>query len=329
METSLILRFRNASRGDFLAIDEHKQILQRNARVLWGWWRRQEEDERSILWQNLKPPFTAVLISTSEEVQFAVRVERVLQGCPPDLAIVPTYYHDEAKNISIWLEFSEIESVDFSRELAAKLANQTRTVFTLTEVIASKVSYESPLLLDAHSGVFVGISDIHLFDGEHNFLFPGLLPFSTKGDSTAKTLTLAKAIQADLARCDINKLDGVLVSGDIVSRGSWSHGSVQAFFQELSNCLNVKIANIFCVPGNHDFYKQDVDVTDTPLVTYEHENSYRMFRSQLFNVPPLEPLNYSASYLHKDFELRIGFLNSARWTATPNFSEYGFVRVLG
>ena len=322
----LILRFRNASKGEFLAIDEHKKILTLHGKVLWGWWRRNEEDDRRSLWAGVCGPTRATLISASEELQYAVLIERVIVGSPSDLELVPAYYRDAIPEIQIWFELSKIDLIAFSPELAAKVRNRTRTVFTSEDILVDKVTHSSPLLFDSKTGVFVALSDVHLFEGEHNFLLPGQTPSAHKSGAVEKILTLAKAIRADLDRCDITAIDGVIVSGDIVSRGTWAQKLVEEFFRELCDCLSISMQNVFCVPGNHDFYRQDTDIDDaSALVTYQHEHSYRIFRNKLFDVPIDESLNYSVSCLHKDFELRIGFLNSARWTATPNFSEYGFV----
>ena len=327
MELSkLTLRFRNASKDDFLAIPEHEKILSKNGRVLWGWWRRTEEPTRDSLWSSLVAPFSATLISPSEDIQYEISVERVVHGIPDDLALIPSYYSEDVNRIQVWLELSSITEVPFSPELAAKIRNQTSTVFSNADVLTSEISHSRPLLLDSHSGVFVCISDVHLFDGEHSFLLPGQLPNASQSEIGEKLFTLAEAIQRDLRRFNFLSLDGVIVSGDIVSRGLWPQELVSAFFDELSERLGVHIANIFCVPGNHDFYRSDSEgEPTTPLLTYQHEHSYRLFRSQVFRVLPLEPLNYSVSFRRHDFELRVGFLNSARWTPTPNFFEYGYV----
>lgn len=301
-------------------------MLAQHGKVLWGWWKRDDEADRDELWSNLKFPLDVTLVSTSEQLQFRATVTRIELGQPSDHGLVPAYYRANAQSISVWFELSEIQPEVYEPQLESKIGGRLATAFSSSELKAV-VSLHETWRLPGKSGTFVCISDIHLDESEHNFLLPGKTPTAQKGSTAPeKLITLAQAIQDDLKRCGAKPLDGILVSGDIVSRGKWSLEMVVEFFQNLSNALHVPLRQIFCVPGNHDFFRSsdDLDVSN-PLISYEHEHSYRAFRSQAFGVLPLDPLCYSVFYTFPDFELRFGFLNSARWTPTPGFTEYGFV----
>jgi 3',5'-cyclic AMP phosphodiesterase CpdA len=247
-------------------------------------------------------------------------------GPPNDPELVPAYYRAQANEISVWFELSEIHAEEYDRDLEVKIGGRLNTAFSRTDLLAP-VSLQETLRLDGSSGAFVCISDIHLEASEHSFLLPGQTPSAHKDSAVPeKVLTLAQAIKSDLLRCGAGPLDGVLVSGDIVSKGRWRLETVVEFFQNLSEALQVPLTKVFCVPGNHDFFRSNEELAEVnPLISYDHEHSYRAFRSQAFGVQVLEPISYSVFYRFEDFEIRFGFLNSARWTPTPGFTEYGFV----
>lgn len=322
----LTLRFRNASAQGHVAIAEHEELLTKHGKVLWGWWKREDEDDRSELWRSLSFPLEVTLVSTSEQLQYRALVKRMELGPPSDLELVPAYYRAQARSIVTWFELSNIDEEPYEPQLASKIAGRLNTAFSQSDLMAH-VSLQETLRLSGTTGTFVCISDIHLDETEHSFLLPGQAAVAQKGLSAPeKVITLAQSIESDLKRCCAGPLDGVLVSGDIVSKGKWSLETVVAFFDNLSTALQVPRNQIFCVPGNHDFFRSSDDIVKSnPLLSYEHEHSYRAFRSQAFGVQPLEPLSYSVFYRFADFELRFGFLNSARWTPTPGFTEYGFV----
>lgn len=322
----LTLRFRNASAQGHLAIAEHQELLTQRGKVLWGWWKRDDEADRSDLWGCLNFPLEVTLISTSEQLQYWAKVTRVEFGQPSDPEFVPAYYRMDAPSIAVWFELSQIHEETYEPQLVSKIGGRLNTAFSPSELMAT-VSLQETLRLSGSSGAFVCISDIHLDESEHSFLLPGETAVAQKGASSPeKLVTLAQAIENDLQRCNAKPLDGVLVSGDIVSKGKWPLETVVKFFQNLSIALRVPLTRIFCVPGNHDFFRSSDELDKSnPLLSYEHEHSYRAFRSQAFGVQVLEPLSYSVFYTFSDFELRFGFLNSARWTPTPGFTEYGFV----
>jgi predicted MPP superfamily phosphohydrolase len=322
----LTLRFRDASAPGHGAIAEHQELLAIHGRVLWGWWKREDEVDRSELWGSLSFPLDVTLVSTSEQLQYRAQVARVELGQPSDPELVPAYYRANVSSIAVWFELLSICEETYEPHLNSKIGGRLNTAFSPSDLMAP-VSLQEPLRLSGSSGTFVCISDIHLDEAEHSFLLPDALPVASKDPSASERLvTLAQAIAADLRCCDAKPLDGVLVCGDIVSKGKWPLETVVSFFQDLSKALHIPLTRIFCVPGNHDFFRSSDDLDKSnPLVSYEHEHSYRAFRSQAFGVQVLEPLSYSVFYSFQDFELRFGFLNSARWTPTPGFTEYGFV----
>lgn len=323
----LILRFRNYVNG-VLGTEEHQRLIDRFGSAWWGWWKRDDEGDRSALLRELPKPFAATLISLSEEVQFIAQVREVKIGALPDLRRVPRYYRQKASEIPAWLKVVDIEPVEFDRVLAGILSRSSHTLLTPDEL--REIREHDPAAIweiESDYNQILHLSDVHL-GVDHNFALPGEPTSSTPDPrKSSKRISLVEAIERDLKRLKSPGIAAIIISGDLVSRCEWDHDLVLRFFSELADAMNVEKRSILFVPGNHDFYRQNERPEDLNAIKYQHEMSYRGFLAQFHGTAPLEEINRTVriGLRRQKFDLVFGFLNSARWTSIPDFFEYGFV----
>ena len=253
---------------------------------------------------------------------------------------MPEYYRTKIMDVPIWFELSSaLIRVDVDVSLIDVLG--VPTIYFL-EYDRGKVTNIQPQrefdkIQPQKAKFLLHLTDIHLGE-DHGFRPPG--PPPGRIDVSARP-TLVEVLCRDLERIDaFGKIAGVIVSGDIVTRGGWDRtyrsGNsyitglqvAQSFLQDLSEKLAVSPEWFFMVPGNHDIVRPPgSDPTKVPaiLLDYKHENGFRALRERFCGIYKLSPLNYVVKIEIGGRKLIIGLLNSAYLNDHVTFSEYGFV----
>lgn len=327
---TLILRFRDAVDG-VSGSAEHKRLIRETGSVFWGWWKKQFEDARVDILERLVPGFSAILISPNEGLQFLAQGKGVLRGGRPEEVKIPAYYRNAGIDIPVWFEFTQIEQTKYDEALGSSLSALDVTILE-ARVVDGMVKAIAPNLSSAPQGVvtlekqnLLHISDLHIFTGEHNFAYPGASTIPVPGRADAEgVVTLGQAIADDLRRIK-RQVGAVVVSGDIVSRGSWDQLAVEAVFKSLQEALEVPPDLFYILPGNHDFYR--VDALPPNPGNYDYEMSFRHFRNAFLSQNVKVPLENVVRFAvpGREYELQLAMLNSARWSPIEDFYEYGFV----
>lgn len=329
-ELRLVLRFRNAvpdADGKIVSgAHEHISILEARGYVCWGWWKRDNEPDRTAYLESLPTPFLALIISPSEDLQYEATVDAVGTAPTEDLDAVPTYYRHNIPSIKTWLRLRKLRRIDFDEALAALISRSLATFFSPDDLVGLAAAREATRVVELPSRVILQISDIHL-GADHGFLKPNETPLLSADPAVgSKVMTLPDAVRADLDRLGIAEVGAVVVSGDIVTKAEWDLPAVVEFFELLMTRLKLTSDRLFIVPGNHDFYRQDGPVPQV-AVNYKHEDAFNLLRAQLFGKKPLDPIEevVHLGIPDSDYFLTLVLLNSARWAAFDGFYEYGFV----
>lgn len=338
----IMIRFRDVTNP---AIDLHNEIFSKNGKAYWGVWLKSFED-KDVIMERLTTGGVGEAIYIADTVSKArptIHVVDVGGVCAPNQvnpSLVPAYYRDKINEVPIWFELqSKIKQIDADGGLAALLG--VPTTYFLKYDSESKIVGDAPqreYALTAVSGAkyALHLSDIHLGE-DHGFRYP---ISKDKADISA-THTLSDVLVEDLTTVGaLGKIGCVIISGDIVTKGSWTRelsvgeklmsglDLARIFLEDLSKKLGVA-PNLFCmVPGNHDIVREakgDPTQVQAALLHYGHEVGFRTLREEFSHVYKLSPLNYVARVKYEDRTLVLGLLNSAYLNEIVKFSEYGYV----
>lgn len=330
MVTSAIaLRFRDTTPG-IDTINAHRQIIDTEGSVWWGWWKKDFEDAQAEFFNSVGEEICLYIVDRSTSRMFTAHsVERAISpSSTPELSRVPEYYRHSAKRVYGWFLITSINEVPYDSEIGNRFGDGTLVVLGSATAAPSVNGVQVSKKEIQKSSILV-LSDLH-FGADYGFLLQNETP--TVGGTKNK---LADCIMEDLTRLGLETdIGAILVTGDFTSNGTWTDNVIKqivAEFTVIRGKLGVEKSNIFALPGNHDVVRypegQEVDVARLAVdsqVTFEHERNFRFFLFELLGRSIDEPLDRVELISLKDADIRIGILNSCRILAT-NWTEYGYV----
>lgn len=327
----LILRF-----GEFNpavdTIKAHNEVIAEHGYVLWGWWRKFYEPDRSddIVKLANSVPFLAYLLDRRSHRLFSMEISGIITDRNAvELRHIPEYYREDISRIDVWFRINTVISkIDYDPTLASKTGEPT---FMLVDETTTPIrSGSQTRVSQGHvPSVAIHVSDLH-FGDEHAFRFDG-----TPTKQGGPDVDLARAIVDDVNRLPISGKVGVLiVSGDLTTKARWDADfmdRVVAAMEVLRTGLGVPKDRVLVIPGNHDFSRPALDSKLEPekaaqrsAVRYDHEDKFRIFLNQWLDRKVSLPLSRCVHFPCDGFDLCVGALNSSGLTATE-FTEYGYI----
>jgi hypothetical protein len=137
--------------------------------VLWGWWRKIHEPDRSEDVAKLahQVPFHTYLLDRRSQRLFAAPVSQVIVDAESlDPAHVPTYYQEEIPRIQVWFRIDKpIHQISYDRDLASRTGEPT---FMLMDDPAQVTDTQSSTANEIVPSIAIHVSDLH-FGDEHAF----------------------------------------------------------------------------------------------------------------------------------------------------------------
>lgn len=208
----LILRF-----GEFNpnvdTVRAHNEVITTKGYVLWGWWRKIHEPDRSEDVARLAQdvPFQVYLLDRRSQRLFTALISQVIVDEKSiDSVHVPTYYQEEIPRIQVWFRIDKpIDQTSYDCDLASRTGEPT---FMLVGESAQVADTGFSTANEVVPSTAIHDSDLH-FGDEHAFRFGNV---ATGIGAPAKSL--ANAIIDDVNRLSIRNRIGVLiVSGDLTT----------------------------------------------------------------------------------------------------------------
>jgi 3',5'-cyclic AMP phosphodiesterase CpdA len=265
-----ILRFSDYETDTIL---EHTSVLQARSRVWWGWWKKRHEDypvdALRQMWERVEGglQLRIGLVDRADRRCFiascrGVRFDNGGQALPtPEPPCTPAYYRD--RSCPAWFMLTGITPVsqtDWTAEFGPiPVGDETLFPEHQSGGVRKPQRYKSS-----------GVGILHLSD----------LHFGTQFGFSQISHSSVARLDDILARSCQPKPAAVVVSGDITSDGE-HHGFVaaRAFLMRLLEKLDLSVASLVIVPGNHDIIVDELN----PTRDFEIEQEYRDFLSLLYN----------------------------------------------
>jgi predicted MPP superfamily phosphohydrolase len=283
MPDTIVLRFR-----DLIAdgITEHRRLITEAGYVWWGWWKKNEEPDRSAELDQIK----AQLANGSIEIGLFDRsgrgrffkaslLECVHYGSrsipSPEKRATPAYYRNDS--VSAWLKLSRIDELAENdpsfKQLFSVIPVGEATLFPVwfdkpQKTRAAGVGNTFPNSVSTDGDVILHISDVHF--GEFAYpdqAGPGKYP-------------LTDILVADLEKVQA-RIGLIIVSGDLTTRADSGRlfNEGLPFLRELVRRLKVTPEQVVIVPGNHD-----IPLRNHNPMTYSHENAYISFLREFYDT---------------------------------------------
>lgn len=331
METpKLALRYKD-SRTDISTIEEHQRVIDSEAAVWWGWWKKTHELPHAEFLEKIKnSPGVLLLFDRHAEKGYRCDYRKAVYGewewSVLDENRIPEYYRKDKLKIPAFFLLTSIVEIEYDGELASGFGDST-----FLELDEDGQFTNSPLIERSElkkKGVLV-LSDLH-FGRYYGFRKPSEKP--SIGDQTK---SLHEALLLDLQSLGIeNDIGQLIILGDFTTSGMWEEPQRQEIITELRNIFaSFSLSNdqIIVIPGNHDIvrYPEGVDIdadiiAQNMQIASDHEVDFRRFVSDLLDRHWTAPLNYFRRFEGDEFDLIICALNSCSITATE-WTEYGYV----
>ena len=222
---------------------------------------------------------------------------------------------------------TSIVAAEFNSALASQIGEQT--FLRIGEAADPAFAHIAAAATAVGRSCILHLSDLH-FGADYGFRLHG--EDVTIGDSR-KTLT--DCIVADLARLElVDKIAGVIVTGDFMTRGEWNDTARQNALDEF-DALRKRLAltqeQVIAVAGNHDVVRYPdpttINVKENAVgrqASYEHEIKFRFFVNELVGRDVKASLNYTRRLRLGQVDLDVCALNSCTIAATE-WTEYGYV----
>ncbi|KAB0266019.1 metallophosphoesterase family protein [Microvirga brassicacearum] len=325
----IALRFRDTTLG-VDTIEAHRVIIDREGAVLWGWWKKDfEEDHLAYLNTLLTEPRDIFIVDRSTERMFRATAVRWLAGQPEqsDLTMVPEYYRQHVSLVFGWFYLTKIEDEPFLEDLSRQFGDHTLLKVSSVENLPAKKTVTSASI--SNKSCVLHLSDLH-FGADYDFS-----PQGERQPIGGSKRTLTECITADLTRLGlVDDIAAVVVTGDFITGGDWSdeiRGQVLDEFEALRKNLQLDRDQIIAVPGNHDIvrYPKDSGISPEAIsgrnqTNNKHEREFRTFVDELTGRRWQEPLNYIQRVKLRNADILVCVLNSCTILATE-WTEYGFV----
>lgn len=369
---TVILRFRDLVTENNVTIARHKDMIDKKGYVWWGWWNKGNEklpfEEFCVLKGEIesKPKYFYLMDSGQEKLYKAECLDIKCSGSDkilsPELECTPNYYNEQ--KYYAWFKFDKIEECEadevknytyvkvdslfvenhsnYEKFYEKRVYNikemiqQNRTIWFVRNYNENDDSdYEIQLLnssvVEPHD-----FSDKYFETGSDTLLWLSDLHFGT--DDVFK-VKMAKETDVTLtahirnAYNDLNKVGGLIITGDITSLGK-PEGFTKAeeFIVDLNRNLTRKLISeniIFC-PGNHDFVrKNEMLGNGVPEKVSENPDSisaYKEFYSSIHNLNPNEYMACGRRLLMSTGRtVEIVALNSLILQQYKDFEGHGFL----
>ena len=172
------------------------------------------------------------------------------------------------------------------------------------------------------------ISDLH-FGSDHGFFADGNVP-----EPGGAELDLAEVLLGDLRAINETRIDGLIVSGDLMTHARWLEHAEDAlsFLKKLTDGLNVPRARTYIIPGNHDYewYQEQAQggfvrkaLKPSQKANFIHEVQYKNFLRLFYEDD--RPMAGEIFEIPGDkFRIKLGLLNSCKLVPSQ-FHEYGYL----
>ena len=364
---TVILRFRDLVTTNNGTIENHKSIIEQYGYVWWGWWKKGNEktpvEEFSFLSSKAKENLIEIfLIDSGQNLVYKatcgdIEIRENTACSSPEPKKTPQYYREQ--QYFVWFKFMNIEPCEF-KELRKfsyveckdlyvdkntdyskfnnkkifsiqELTQQNRTVWFVRKASEKDTDNEIILLnsyfvqptnfskkyYQASGDTFIWLSDLHSPDGtfEHK--------------TGQQHLTLAQQLLKELKGQSIG---GLLISGDITT-GAQKEGFefTKSMLQDVENDLSLNPENILICPGNHDFIREDKDISTTehPDYIYKNQSNYKDYEEFYHSIYHLKPNKFCATgkkiLLSSGHLVEIVALNSVLLQQYKNFEGHGYL----
>lgn len=329
VKSVLALRFRDTTPG-IDTITEHRSVVGTSGAVAWGWWKKAfEEADIDAISSRIAASgeIDVILIDPSTERAFVSACGSFLKPSDAPLDLIPAYYRDHVQDIAGVFILGAIAETEYDAQLASEMGEQTSL---WVGEVSDPAFKHAPTEADASGKTCVlQLSDIHFGDDY------GFRRQDEDIDIGDGRLSLTECIVADLERLNLkDKVAAVIVTGDFVTQGRWSHAIRQNAlkeFEALRSCLDLKPEQIIAVAGNHDVVRypnpDEINITANAVeqqTDYDHEIPFRHFLNELVGRDVKASLNYTRRVRLDEVDLDVCVLNSCTIAAT-NWTEYGYV----
>lgn len=369
---TVILRFRDLVTENDATIAIHKDMIDKKGYVWWGWWNKGNEkvpfDEFCVLKGEIEnqPEYFYLMDSGQEKLYKAkcvgIKCSKNDKKLSPEIEYTPNYYNEQ--KYYAWFKFDAVEKCDideirnytyvkvdslfvencshYGKFYGKRVYNikemiqQNRTIWFVRDYDKNKDSDYEIELLNANVVEPHDFSEKYFETGSDTLLWLSDLHFGTDDVFKVKVenetdVTLTAHIRK--AYSDINKLGGLIITGDITSLGK-AEGFAKAkeFIVDLNRNLVRKLISeniIFC-PGNHDFLrKNEMLGNGVPEKVSENPDSieaYKEFYSSIHNLKPNEYMACGRKLLMSTgITVEIVALNSLLLQQYKDFEGHGFL----
>lgn len=280
---TIILRFRDLVTENGVTIKRHKDMIDKNGYVWWGWWKKGNEEipfnEFAVLGCLVKetPRYFYLMDSGQEKLYMAkcsgVECKQSEKIKSPDKNYTPRYYND--KSYYAWFKFEEIKecdlnevknftyvqvdslfienSLDYEKFYGKRiysikeLIQQNRTLWFIREYNERTDSNYEIRLLDANVVEPHDFSHKYYETGSNTLLWLSDLHFDT--DSVFKVkmeeeTDITLAKHLNNAYEEFERIGGLIITGDITSCGK-REGFIKAkeFIADLNSYLAKKLTS--------------------------------------------------------------------------------------
>lgn len=369
---TIILRFRDLVTQNNATIAMHKDMINTKGYVWWGWWNKGNEkapfDEFCVLKGEIEsqPKYFYLMDSGQEKLYKAKCVDMKCSKkdkiLSPELECVPSYYNKQKYHA--WFKFEAVEECDidevrnytyvkvdslfvenrsnYEKFYGKRVYNikemiqQNRTIWFVRKYDENNdLDYEIKLLnanvVEPHD-----FSEKYFETGSDTLLWLSDLHFGTNDVFKVRVenesdVTLTEHIRN--AYNDIDKLGGLIITGDITSFGmAEGFAKAKEFIADLNRNLVRKLVSeniIFC-PGNHDFLrKNEMLGNGVPEKVSENPDSIRAYREFYSSIHNLNPNEYMACgrrlLMSTGRTVEIVALNSLLLQQYKDFEGHGFL----
>lgn len=369
---TIILRFRDLVTENNATIAIHKEMIDQKGYVWWGWWNKGNEkvpfDEFCVLRGGIeRQPKYFWLIDSGQEKLYKAKCldikcsdnDKILS---PELKYTPAYYNKQ--KYYAWFKFEDIEECDINevrnytyvrvdslfvenrsnyKQFYGKriynmkeMIQQNRTIWFVRNYDENRDPDYEIKLLNANVVEPHDFSEKYFETGSDTLLWLSDLHFGTDDVFKVKVknetdITLTAHIRN--AYPDLNKLGGLIITGDITSLGKpEGFGKAKEFLIDLNRNLarNLVSENIIFCPGNHDFLRKNEllsnGVPEKVSANPDSIKAYKEFYSSIHNLNPNEYMACGRRLLMSTGRtVEIVALNSLFLQQYKDFEGHGFL----
>jgi len=313
----LTLRFKNPEIDGVLynTIHEHKTIIEKYGYVWWGWWKKDDEDERiqEIDALNRKIASKKNIMIGICDIQtycfYEANIEKIVQIdregekiLSPETEKTPIYYNN--RMVPAWFKIISFQKVskDYFDNNFPETDDDQCSFFPNEEINFHKNI--KPKIIPLKKPNILHISDLHFGKNFHNY--------SIKNGSGKKNLIniLKEGI--------VDEIGLVIITGDLVSCADANELQITVidFLTKICESFNLSKDKIVLVPGNHD-----IPLDKTDLVDYSHLRPFKNFLKEFYGEK--KDITGVVEYSIGDKILQIIKMNSANFR--NEFKEFGYI----